>query len=179
MAILVCAYLAAVFLCADARREGRADLADGFRRRALATAAVTGAMGLVGLLVLRADAPLLFAGLVGQGLPVIALSVLAGVVVVALLLTRRYQAARLASAAAVTTILVRWAVAQCPYVLPRTLTVEDTARGRAMLEALLVALNVGTLVLVPSLVFLYRLFQAPEHRTGRQPPEGTGTSSAS
>jgi cytochrome d ubiquinol oxidase subunit II len=38
LAVLVCAYLAAVFLCLDARREGRDDLADQFRTRALGTA---------------------------------------------------------------------------------------------------------------------------------------------
>ena len=42
MAVLVCAYLAAVFLCGDARREGAEDLAHEFRIRALGTAAVTG-----------------------------------------------------------------------------------------------------------------------------------------
>ena len=40
LAVLVCAYLAAVFLCADARREGLDDLAEQFRTRALGTAAV-------------------------------------------------------------------------------------------------------------------------------------------
>ena len=39
LAVLVCAYLAAVFLCLDARREGHDDLADQFRTRALGTAA--------------------------------------------------------------------------------------------------------------------------------------------
>ena len=62
LAVLVCAYLAAVFLCLDARREGHDDLADQFRTRALGTAATTGAVGLVGIFVLRADAPLLFDG---------------------------------------------------------------------------------------------------------------------
>src|SRR3712207_6259180 len=58
LAILACAYPAAVLLCADARREGAEDLADQFRLRALGTAAVTGLVGIAGLFVLRADAPL-------------------------------------------------------------------------------------------------------------------------
>jgi len=45
MAVLVCAYLAAVFLCGDARREGEDDLSDQFRIRALGTAGVTGVVG--------------------------------------------------------------------------------------------------------------------------------------
>ncbi|WP_158851337.1 cytochrome d ubiquinol oxidase subunit II [Saccharothrix deserti] len=161
LAVLVCAYLAAVFLCADARRDGEPDLAEAFRLRALVTAAVTGAVGLAGVAVLRADAPVLFAGLTGRGLPVLALSVVAGLGAIALLLTRRYVLARLVSALAVTTILVGWAVAQYPYVLLPGLTVEQAAQGRSTLTALAIALAAGAVVLIPALVYLYTLFQRP------------------
>jgi cytochrome d ubiquinol oxidase subunit II len=165
LAVLVCAYLAAVFLCGDARRDGEHDLADAFRRRALVTAAVTGAVGLAGIAVLHADAPELFDGLVGRGLPVVVSSVVAGLGALALLLARRYTAARIASALAVTSILIGWAVGQYPYVLLPSLTVDQAATGRTTLVALLVALGAGALVLVPSLTCLYVLFQRP-HRSG-------------
>ena len=161
LAVLVCAYLAAVFLCADARREGAEDLVRQFRARALGTAAVTGAVGLAGLFVLRADAPLLFDGLTGRAAPVVALSVVAGLAALALLWTGRYGAARAASGLAVTAILVGWAVAQYPYVLLPEVTIEEAARGRATLVAVLVALAAGAVVLVPALVYLYVLFQRP------------------
>jgi cytochrome bd ubiquinol oxidase subunit II len=159
MAVLVCAYLAAVFLCGDAQREGSPDLADEFRIRALGTAGVTGVVGLAGLFVLRGDAPLLWDGLTGRALPVIGLSVVAGVAAVVFLALRRYVPARLASALAVTSILVGWAVAQYPYILVPDVTIEEAATGRATLQAMLVALGVGALFLVPALVYLYRLFQ--------------------
>jgi cytochrome d ubiquinol oxidase subunit II len=161
LAVVVCAYLAAVFLCADARREGLEELADQFRTRALGTAALTGAVGIAGLFVLRADAPVLFEGLTGRALPVVMLSVVAGVVALALVATRRYVPARAASALAVTAILVGWAVAQYPYVLLPEVTIEEAAQGRATLLAMLVALIVGALILVPALVYLYALFQRP------------------
>jgi cytochrome d ubiquinol oxidase subunit II len=161
LAVVVCAYLAAVFLCADARREGLEELADQFRTRALGTAALTGAVGIAGLFVLRADAPVLFEGLTGRALPVVMLSVVAGVVALALVATRRYVPARAASALAVTAILVGWAVAQYPYVLLPEVTIEEAAQGRATLLAMLVALIVGALVLLPALVYLYALFQRP------------------
>ena len=170
LAVLVCAYLAAVFLCGDARREGHEDIADEFRRRALGTAAVTGAVGLGGFFVLRADAPLLFDGLTGRGLPVIVLSVVAGGAAIALVQSGRYAYARLASAAAVTAVLVGWAVAQYPYLLPPELTIEAAAAGEVTLVAVLVSLVVGSLILVPALVYLYVLFQRvhpAEHRTGQ------------
>jgi cytochrome d ubiquinol oxidase subunit II len=159
LAVLTCAYLAAVFLCGDARRDGEHDLAEAFRRRAVVSAVVTGAAGLAGIAVLRADAPLLFDGLTGRGLPVVVLSVVAGLAALALVLTRRYIAARLVSALAVTSILVGWAVSQYPYLLPPTRTVDQAAAGRPTLLALLIALSVGAVVLVPALAYLYTLFQ--------------------
>lgn len=162
LAVLVCAYLAAVFLCADARRENQDDLAEAFRTRALATAVITGATGLGGIAVLRADAPQLFDGLTGRGLPVVILSVLAGTAAVALLAVRRYLLARVASALAVATILIGWAAGQYPFVLLPYLTIEAAARSRPTLLAVAVALLVGGLIVVPALIYLYRLFQRPE-----------------
>ncbi len=160
MAVLVCSYLAAVFLCGDAHREGQPDLADEFRIRALGTSAVTGVVGLAGLFVLRSDAPFLWNGLTGRALPVIGLSVIAGVAAVVFLALKRYVPARLASSLAVTTILVGWAVAQYPYILVPDVTIEEAASGRATLQATLVALGTGAVILVPALVYLYRLFQS-------------------
>jgi cytochrome d ubiquinol oxidase subunit II len=166
LAVLVCAYLAAVFLCGDARREGAEDLAEQFRIRALGTAVLTGLTGVAGLFVLRADAPLLFDGLTGRAAPVVALSVGAGVAALWLLATRRYAPARLASALAVAAILAGWAFAQYPYVLVPEVTIEEAATGRATLVAMLVALVGGAVLLVPALVYLYVLFQRSPPRRG-------------
>ncbi|MEW1848099.1 cytochrome d ubiquinol oxidase subunit II [Nonomuraea angiospora] len=163
LAVLVCAYLAAVFLCGDARRDGEHDLAGAFRRRALTAAVVTGAVGLIGIAVLRTDAPRLFEGLTGYGLPVVLVSVAAGLTALGLLLARRYIAARIASALAVTAILAGWAVAQYPYLLLPSLTVEQAAAGSATLFALLIALSAGAVILIPALVYLYTLFQKGLH----------------
>ena len=178
LAVLVCAYLAAVFLCLDARREGHDDLADQFRTRALGTAATTGAVGLIGVFVLRADAPRLFEGLVGRALPVMVVSGLAGIASIALLLARRYGVARITSSVAVATILVGWAVAQYPYLLLPYLTIEEAARGRATLVAMTVVLVLGSVFLVPSLVYMFVLFSRPESPPGsaghRPPPAEPG-----
>ena len=120
---------------------------------------MTGVVGLAGLFVLRSDAPLLWDGLTGRAVPVVALSVVAGVAAVVFLARRQYVPARLASALAVTTILVGWAVAQYPYILVPEVTIEEAATGRATLQAMLVALAGGAVFLVPALVYLYVLFQ--------------------
>ncbi len=169
LAVLVCTYLAAVFLCADAHRAATEDLADQFRIRAIGTAALTGLVGVTGLFVLRADAPLLFEGLTGRALPVVVLSVVAGVAAFVLLATRRYVPARLASALAVAAILVGWAVAQYPYLLVPEVTIEEAAGGRATLVAMLVALAGGSVILVPALVYLYMLFQRSQPNMSSTP----------
>ncbi len=178
LAVLVCAYLAAVFLCADAHREAAEDLADQFRLRALGTAVLTGMVGIAGLFVLRADAPLLFEGLTGRALPSVVLSVVAGVAAFVLLATRRYVPARLASALAVTAILVGWAVAQYPYLLVPEVTIEEAAGGRATLVAMLVALVGGSLILVPALVYLYVLFQRSQPNMSSTPSGAPPSGSA-
>ena len=165
LAVLTCAYLSAVFLCLDALRDGHPELAEGFRLRALGTAAVTGLVGLAGLFVLRADAPQLADGLFGRALPVVALSVLAGLASIVLLVIRRYAVARATASLAVAAILLGWAAAQYPYVLPPDLTIDDAAAGEATLVAMLVSLIIGSCVLVPALVYLYRLFQRAERIT--------------
>ena len=92
----------------------------------------------------------------------IVLSVLAGVAAIVLLVRRRFAWARISSALAVATILIGWAAAQYPYVLPPALTIEEAARGRATLVAMLVSLVLGSLILLPALYYLYSLFQRPQ-----------------
>jgi cytochrome d ubiquinol oxidase subunit II len=169
LAVLVCAYLAAVFLCGDARRDAP-ELTDVFRARALATALVVGAMAVAGIVVLRGDAPLLFDQLLGRGLAPLILSAVAGTASIALLLRRRYIWARITAALAVTAVLCGWAAGQYPYALVPQLTIEDAAVGRATLTAMLVAISTGSIILVPALVLMYRMFQTvPAH-----PPRSSG-----
>lgn len=78
LAIGVCAYLAAVYLIADARRASKPELVADFRRRALVTGVAVGAVALAGVAVLATDAPALYDGLRSQGLPVAAVSIVAG-----------------------------------------------------------------------------------------------------
>jgi cytochrome d ubiquinol oxidase subunit II len=159
LAIGVCAYLAAVLLCADAQRDVSPELADRFRTRALITAIMVGVIAAIGILILRSDAPGLFDGLTHRGLPLMILSALAGVASILLLVRRRYGWARITGGLAVTAVLWGWAVAQYPYILPPTMTITQAAAGRATQTTMLVSLLIGSVLLVPALVFLYTLFQ--------------------
>jgi cytochrome d ubiquinol oxidase subunit II len=158
LAVVTGAYLAAVYLAGDAVRAGRPDMVDAFRRRALAAGAVSGAIAIGGLFVLRSDARPLFDGLTsGGGLVLVLASAASGLVTLALVWRRRVAAARWTAAAAVACIVIGWAFAQSPYLLPGELTLDEAAAGDATLTALLISMAAGTLLLVPSLVLLYRL----------------------
>jgi cytochrome bd ubiquinol oxidase subunit II len=158
LAVLTGAYLAAVFLAADARRVSEPDLEEAFRTRALGAAAVAGVVAIGGLAVLRSDARDLFDGLTsGAGLVMVLMSAVAGLVTVALVWTRRFGPARLTAGAAVAAIIVGWVLAQRPYVLPPELTLDEAAASDATLTAVIISVGLGLIVLVPSLWLLYRL----------------------
>ena len=157
--MVVCAFLAAVYLTADAERRGRPQLVSYFRRRAVASAVGSGLVALVGVFVLRSDAPDLFHGLTHRGAPIVAVSAGAGVATLVLLGRAMYAWARVSAAVAVVAVLLGWATGQYPYVLEHSLRISDAAGAHATLVAILVVLGAGALVLVPALVWLYVLMQ--------------------
>ena len=101
IAVGTCAFLAGVFLCADARRSGQDHLAEQLRRRTLVVGAVTGVVVFAALLPLQRDAPTLAEGLQTRAAPLIALSGLAGAATLVLLVSRRFGPARLTAVTAV------------------------------------------------------------------------------
>jgi cytochrome d ubiquinol oxidase subunit II len=157
LAVAFCAYLAAVYLSADAARRGDADLVAAFRVRALGAGVVAGVLSIAGLVVLHHDAHHLYHELVaGDGLPALIVSVIAGVATFALVVRERYEPARFTAAAAVAAIVAGWALAQQPIFLPG-LTVEQAAAPHDVLVTTTVAILGGAIILFPSLVLLFRL----------------------
>ncbi|MER7076915.1 cytochrome bd-I ubiquinol oxidase subunit 2 apoprotein [Saccharopolyspora kobensis] len=159
LAVGTTAYLAAVYLCADARRAGAAPLAEQFRSRGIATGAVTGVIALAGIAVLLIDSPALYRGLIGPGLPLVVISAVAGLASAVLLLRRNYLPARLSAAVAVAALPWGWAVAQYPLVLLPDTTIESAAAQPTVLHAVLVTTLIGAVLLIPSLLWMFALFQ--------------------
>jgi cytochrome bd ubiquinol oxidase subunit II len=166
MAVISCAYLAAVYLTADARRSGEPELAEKFRRRALASGVLAGAVAAAGVAVVHSDAPRLYAGLSGRSLPLIILSGVTGVASLALMTARRFTLVRITAALSVAAVLWGWGVAQYPHVLLPGMTIGQAAAPRATLQAALACVIVGMALLVPSLTWLFVLFQRSERRFG-------------
>jgi cytochrome bd ubiquinol oxidase subunit II len=153
------AYLAAVFLVHDARRAGSPDLERYFARRALISALVTGALAAVGLVALHNDARYVFDGLTGDALPLVILSLVCGAGVLALLHRGNPRGTRPLAAGAVASVIWAWGVAQHPYLLPQTLTIDDAAAPGDSLTSLLIVFGVAVLVVLPSIGLLFTLTQ--------------------
>jgi cytochrome d ubiquinol oxidase subunit II len=157
LALLSSAYLAAVYLAADARREGEQEMAAAFRTRALFAGSAAGAAAIAGGLVVRSDARWIFDRLVDTpAVFSVGLSLLAGAATLALVARWRLEAARVSAALAVAALVGGWALAQNPVLLPG-LTVHEAAAPDNVLVLLVVVILAGGLILFPSLALLFRL----------------------
>jgi cytochrome d ubiquinol oxidase subunit II len=159
LAVATTAYLAAVYLTHDARREGDSALAQAFRRKALVSGVVTGGLAVLELLVLAADAPGLFRQLLSMpALPFAALSLAAGVASLILMFRRSFLTVRLSAALAVTALLWSWGIGQYPNVLPG-LALADASATESVLLANSIAVLIAGILVIPSLWWLYAIFQ--------------------
>jgi cytochrome bd ubiquinol oxidase subunit II len=157
LAIAAGAYVAAVFLLAAARRRGEPDLERYFRQRALAMGVIAGALALGGLVVIAEDAPQLAAGLRTQGLPLVILSVVLGSASLVMLWRGASRGIRVVAAGAVTAIVWGWGLAQFPWILPDSLSIDQAAAPAGTLDALIVISVVAALTIGPSLALLFVL----------------------
>jgi len=160
IAVGTCAFLAGVFLCADAARSGSPALAATLRARTLTVGLVTGAVVFAALVPLERDAPTLADGLETRAAPLIVLSFLAGVATLWLLWTRRFVLARPAALLAVAAVVFGWGVGQYPWLLVDELTIAEAAGARATLQGVLVAAGIAAALVLPPLAYLYRLTQS-------------------
>jgi cytochrome bd ubiquinol oxidase subunit II len=153
------AYLAAVFLIGDARRGGEGDLEAYFVRRALAAAVVAGAFALAGIFALHSEARYVFDRLVDEGLPLVIVSGLCGIGVLASLLRGWRRPLRPLAAGAVAAVIWGWAVAQFPYLLPTSLKISQSAAPPDTLAAVIVVFLAAAVIVLPALALLYWLSQ--------------------
>jgi cytochrome d ubiquinol oxidase subunit II len=155
------AFLAATYLTLDTRNEP--DLQDDFRRRSLWSGLALAPIALVVFLTSRQGAPAMYHELTRWWAPVLLVwtSLFAGAALIALWL-RRFVLARLAAIGQVTLILVGWGLAQYPNLVTPDVTVTNAAAPEFTLRLLLIALGFGTILLLPSLAYLFYVFKRRE-----------------
>jgi cytochrome d ubiquinol oxidase subunit II len=157
--VAVCAFLAGTFLTADAVNAGHEHLAELLRRRTLQVGAVTGVLVLGALVPIARDAPTLADGLTGRAAPLVVTSILGGAVTLGLLLRRRPGVARISAVVAVASVILGWGVAQYPWLLVDEVTISEAAGAPATLRALLIVAALAGVIVVPPLLYLFRLTQ--------------------
>jgi len=159
LAVLACAFVAAVFLTAEARRRQNTDLERWFRRRSLGAAVATGAFTLVGIAVLHADSPRLFHELLSRGLPLVVVAALCGLASVTLIRRAAPRLLQALAVVAVASVVAGWGVAQYPYLLGTHLSLGEAAAPTPTLWALTVVAAAALLLVVPAMALLFVLVE--------------------
>ena len=156
--VATCAYLAAVFLVSDSRRasaptsSGTSPTGRSWPRSSPARSRPPGCCA-------ARRRPTSSTGLTGEALPLVIVSVVCGSAVLVLLRRGARRGARPLAVGAVTAVIAAWGVAQYPYLLPKSLTIDQAAAPRSVLEGLLIVFVVAVVLVLPGLGLLYSLVQ--------------------
>lgn len=157
--LVLFAFLAAVYLTLETNDP---ELQDDFRKRALAAGVVSGIMAALVFVLSAEGAPKVRAGLTASyfAIPLHGLTALCALGAFYTLWKRQYSAARILVAAQISLILWGWALAQYPCIIEPNITIDSAAAPPAMLRLLLIALAAGSIVLFPSIYYLFRIFKS-------------------
>ena len=157
-ALSLFAFLAAVYLAVETDDK---NLQEDFRIRALIAGGVVGALALLVFVLAESGAPTVRAG-ISRSWWAKALHICTGIFALGAfyaLWTRKYAVARLFAALQTTLILLGWAAAQFPHLVEPDLTIYSAGAPDITLQLLLVALSAGGAVLLPSYLYLFRVFK--------------------
>jgi cytochrome d ubiquinol oxidase subunit II len=158
-AVAMCAQIAATFILSEiTAAEVRAD----FRVRAIRATVAVWIFGAIPIVLAATTEPALFAMLLHPAaLAAGAVAIASGLGVIALVALCRDHAARYAVGLEAVAALGAWFGGQAPQLVPGRFTFTSAAASDAMLDAFLIVTACGAVLLIPSLVLLFRIFKAP------------------
>jgi len=151
------ALLAAAYLATETSGALRRD----FSRRAILAEVAAGALAFAVFWRAKADAPALFQNLASSRFtwPVqLGTAGLAALTLV-LLIRERHELARFSAAAQVALVVVGWGLAMDRHFVLPDVSLATAGSLPEVLPALTIALALGSIVLVPALYYLYRVFK--------------------
>jgi cytochrome d ubiquinol oxidase subunit II len=162
-ALALFAFLAATYLTVDTQKQP--DLQNDFRLRAIWAQATLVPLGVIVFFTSKYGAPLMYHGLTNWWAPIMLLwTGLSALTATMAIWLRRFRLARIAAVVEVTLVLLGWGLAQFPHLVAPDVTIQNSAAPESTLRILLVALGVGAVVLLPSLVYLFQVFKGQEQR---------------
>jgi cytochrome bd ubiquinol oxidase subunit II len=159
LALSMCAFLAATYLTVEAQQAKKPLLAESFRKKAVVSGVLSGVLALIGLVLVRSEAKILWDGMVHKGWPLAVASAAGGVVSLAGLVRGRLNIARAGAGVAVASVVVGWGISQWPYIIVPDVDAADAAASAGALRPLAISSAVGAILLVPSLLILFRVFK--------------------
>jgi len=151
-------FCAAVYLTNETSDR---ELQEIFRRRAMVAGVIAAALSLALHPVGLSDAPEFTRQLLAApwGIPLRALSTIAGVGTMVALQQRRYRLARMMVIALIAFIVAGFGYAQQPFMIRPEVTIANAAAPLATLRLTLLTLGAGTVLLAPSFFVLFRVFK--------------------
>lgn len=132
-----------------------------FRRKALWSLAASGIMAILVLFLTKHYAPGIGEELLqsSTGWVFLILALLGMLASMAGLWTNQFHLARASAIGYVTAIIWGWGFGQYPYLIKPDLTIYNTSASHLTLELLLFVLVAGMIVVLPSLLYLFRVFK--------------------
>lgn len=158
LTLAIFAHLAAVYL---AWESSEPELKEDFRDRALLSAVAVFVAGTLTMALAREEAPVIYQSLT-SGTPAVAMqsaTAAVGLGGVWALWRRRWLAAVIAAATQASLLLWGWAWAQFPWLVPPDQTITALAAPRITLQLTLWILGIGTVILLPSFLYLFWVFK--------------------
>ena len=160
------ALLAATYLTVETRDH---TICEDFRKRALWAMGAVTLMAALSLFLAGRDAPLVYQRLTTgwRALLLIGATAVFSLAAIFALLKRSFLMARAAVGAQASFIVWGWAWSQYPYLMPPDRTIESLAAPRATLLWTMGVLIVGTMILLPSFLYLFRIFKSADRSPTR------------
>ena len=157
--VAACAYVGAIYLIGDSRRRNEPGMVRYFRVRAAAAGLATGALAIGVLASMSYSGHYVFHRLLGAALPLVALSLAAGLAALLMIAAGLVRGLRVAAMLAVAGVVFGWGWAQYPWLLPRTLTLQAGAAPAGSLLAELAVMGLIALLAGPAFALLFWLQQ--------------------